>query len=161
MIVMPEIVGALFAHIEAHGTAYTIAIAVLLGTAGFLNNQQRRREDLTISLLMERFRNDHVRSARRIVYSMSDEDRPILRENFEHSREYHDVLNLLSFYEFVIISMKRGRIDRKTTERLSFRSIIDIYGHCEALVEERRLLTRTPQLFGELEAFARRHRPRR
>lgn len=139
---------------EALATIIAIFAAMIVAAGGFWANQKRQREDHTVAILMERFRNDYIRHGRRVVYKMSDDGLPIVKSALT-SEDYHDILNLLSFYEFLAVSYLQNRIDRKTVRRLSERSIVEVYGLCRQLIEERRKLLGRPKLFGDLERFVR------
>lgn len=139
-------------HAEAFATLLSVAVALLLAWFGFRENQRRERMEYTVSVLLERFRNEHVRTARRILYERLDNDLPVRREDFSEA-EFHDVMNLLAFYEFIAISTYQRRLDLPTIRRLSGNSIKRGYNGCREMVRERRESFGRPGMFRELERF--------
>lgn len=153
------VASALLKSPEALATLLAGGAAIAVAAAGFWANQSRQKVDHAVAILMERFRNDYIRNGRRIVYQLRDEGVDLRRTTLEPA-DYHDVVNLLAFYDFVAISYYANRIDRKTVRSLFARSVAEIYEHCAGLIDERRLLVRQPGQFEALERFARQFRRR-
>lgn len=147
-----------FAGLDSEILAAGIAIsgAGALAALGFWANQRREREKATLTLLMTRFSNDAIRQARALIYDRLEDRKPITKPTLSNE-EYHLVMNLLSFYEFIAISYLRNRLDRKAILRFSGGSIRQAYRACETMIAERRTVLERPNMFRDLEVMAVKH----
>lgn len=144
------------AHSEAFATLLSVFSALLIGYAGFRQNQRRSRREYTQNIMLQRLCHDDLSRATAILadYAARGEE---FRPDPSNPEELRLVRQLLSYYEFVAIAYLQKDLDRRTVRKQQRSALKSAYWTCKPYIEQHRKELKRNTLYTELETLAKCH----
>jgi len=149
-------VSILLANGEAAATLLSVAVAIVIGYAGFRQTQTRARREYTLSVMLQRLSHEDLSRATLLLAEYTK--RGATFEETPENQEEHRLVNLLlSYYEFIAIAYIQNGLDRETVRKQQRNSMKAAFRVCEPYILKRRKELSRKTLYSEFEKLTKRY----